>query len=177
MMKRIERTYNISHKKEEVDSGKLVEIIKNDGWVSDDMIIVNCLPTYSSGLTQYLNHKLSHLNKNQLYEVMYLEMPYPNTSQVWNSCTKELENFEFYLKKWVVNNIFFNNFLFILSDVNTVRNFNKIRLNLRGILDREYFRLAAIYAQKGVIPPDYYVEQVEETHRVLFQWENIDNSN
>lgn len=173
----MDKYHVITSYKEEHDSEKLVEIIKQDDWVERDMIIVNCFPAYSSRLAQFVNHKLSYLNKNQLFEVMYLEIPYENTSQVWDTHKKEFENYEFYLRRWVAENVFSNKFLFILADTSHVKDFNKIKLNLRGIMDRELFRFASLYSRRGIIPPDYFVEEYDEDREILFQWENSNNPN
>ena len=168
----------ISSAKEQADSQKLVDIIKDDGWISRDTIIVNCFPNYSSRLVQYVNHKLSHLNKNELFEVINLEIPYPNTNQVWNGECKCIENYDSYLRNWVMDKIFTNKFLFVSSDMMEMRNFNKIKLSVKQLLGYENFRFATLYSEESSVV-DYCTERLngEEQGRILFEWENSDNPN
>ena len=168
----------ISSTKEDVDTTALIEQIKSDEWINGDTIIVNCFPQYSSRLCQTINHKLSHLNKNELFEVINLEMPYPNTNQVWNGTNQAYENYDTYLKNWVTSNIFYNNFLFVASDMVNIRNFNKIRLEVRRVLQRENHRFASLYCLENTsIHPDYFAEMISEPKRIVFQWENANNPN
>ena len=182
MEREIQNNYfTVRTSKEDIDSGGLVEVIKKDGWMSSEVIIVNCFPYYSSRLTQYVNHRLSHLNKNELYEQVVLEMPHNSSNQVWNSISKSYEIFDTYLKSWVNENVYSSvKYLFVSSDTTEVRELNKIRTSVRQVLDNSNFRFASLYIYKNSkFIPDYYVYEVdrEKQGEILFQWENIDNPN
>lgn len=172
--------FKVSLEKEEKDTDKLITKIKEDGWIDKTTILVNCSPDYSSRLTQTINHRLSHLNKNELFEVVDLQMPYPNSNQIWNPVTKSYEVFDTYLKNWVNENIFTCKFLFIDSGTLRGKNFNKVKLSVRPKLDNENFRFATLYVQSSsIFKPDYYVEEFDRDTQggLLFQWENMDNPN
>lgn len=172
--------FKVSLEKEEKDTDKLITKIKEDGWIDKTTIRVNCSPDYSSRLTQTINHRLSHLNKNELFEVVDLQMPYPNSNQIWNPVTKSYEVFDTYLKNWVNENIFTCKFLFIDSGTLRGKNFNKVKLSVRPKLDNENFRFATLYVQSSsIFKPDYYVEEFDRDTQggLLFQWENMDNPN
>lgn len=172
--------FKVSLEKENADTDKLISKIKEDGWFDKSTILVNCSPDYSSRLTQTVNHHLSHINKNELFEVIDLQMPYPNSNQIWNPVTKSYEGFDTYLKNWVNENIFPCKFLFIDSGTLRGRNFNKVKLSVRPKLDNEYFRFASLYVQSSsIFKPDYYVEEFDRDTQggLLFQWENMDNPN
>ena len=171
--------FAVSLEKEEKDTDKLISLIKEDGWFDSSTIIVNCSPDYSSRLSQTLNHRLSYLNKNELYEVIDMEMPYPNSNQVWNPVTKSYETFDTYLKNWVNEHIFPCKFLFVDSGTLRGKNFNKVKLSVRPKLDNEYFRFASLYVEKSsIFRPDYVVEEFDGAEGgLLFQWENMDNPN
>ncbi len=172
--------FRVSLQKEEVDTDKLIQIIKEDGWFDRSTIIVNCSPEYSSRLSQTLNHRLSHMNKNELFEVIDLPMPLPNSNQVWNPITKTFDIFDPYLKKWCQDNVFSNKFLFVSVGTLRGKNFNKVKLSVRPHLDNEMFRFASLYVQDdSILVPDYYVEKFNKKEQggLLFQWENMDNPN
>ena len=78
-------TNYISIERELSDSLYLIEQIKQDGWITPDTILINCVPEYSSRLVQLLNHKLSHLNNDSLFEVVNLLLPPSNGNQVWDA--------------------------------------------------------------------------------------------
>lgn len=166
--------------KEERDTESLIQSIVEDGWVDNSTVVVNCFPEYSGRLTHMVNHRLSYLNKNELFEVIELAMPYPNSTQVWNSKTMSYDGYDTYLKNWGRDNIFAAKYLFICNVPLSVRNTNKIRLMVRSHLDNERFRFASLYTEKDIpVLPDYYVEtyELEKQGRTLFQWENMDNKN
>lgn len=180
MKKTRELTFNISLTKEEEDTQSLIDIIKKDGWINSSTIIVNCSPEYSSRLSQTLNHQLSSLNKNELFEQMDFSTPYGTYSQVWNNLSKNYENFDTYLKNWIYDNIYPTQFLFVSAGVVGGRELNKLKLSLRGKLENELFRFASLYVQDdSVMTPDYYIQKFnkEQEGGLLFSWENPQNPN
>ena len=168
----------ISNDKEHIDTMLLIEKIKNDDWFNPHTILVNCMPEYSSRLTQSINHNLSLLNKNELLEVMDLSMPFPSFSQVWNPLTKSYENFDTYLKNWINEYVYPTNFLFICSKPDNGRILNKIRLSLRMKLENESFRFATLYLpDNSSLIPDYTQEIYPSDKKLIFPWENPLNKN
>lgn len=182
MMEKIQSKYfMITPEKESNDIIKLSEGIKNDGWIDSNTVIVNCSPEYSSRLTQELNHRLSHLNKNELYEQVNLEMPYPNTNQVYDPQSHTYVLFDRYLKEWVNNQISNSyKYLFVSSATLRGKNFNKVRLSVKPFLDSENFMFVSLYMQSSsIFEPDFYVEKFDKEKQggLLFHWENINNPN
>jgi len=171
----------ISPEKEREDIIKLAGIIINDGWVDSNLTIVNCSPDYSSTASMITNHLLSVLNKDELFPMIGLEMPYPNMSQVWDPLEEKYELYDTYLDKWIKRHVYSSSkLLFIDSGVLRGKNFGKLKLCLSGKLDRENYKLASIYLQSGSITkPDYYVQEFdfEKDGGLLFWWENFENPN
>ncbi len=165
--------YLVSYEKELADSVKLIESIKKSGWIGkDELFLVNCFPEYSSRLTQIVNHKLSYLNRNELFETVDLHMPYPNMAQVWNSCDKKYQGFYNYMTDWVRSNVFTTSkFLFISA----AENLSVLRTFLKVKLEPDDYRTATCYIREGDPEPDFYVEKCKE--QIMFQWENMDNPN
>lgn len=171
---------HISPDKEQVDSAALIKLIQEDGWIKSSPTIVNCFPEYSSSLVQLLNHKLSHLNKNELFDILTLDMPYPNMSQVYNSKSGVYESFDRYLVDWVRENITSRiNFLFVYSKVITGRNLSKLKVALRPHIEPNQVRFASLYMHDySIFKPDFVVEQFsKDKGTVLFHWENSNNKN
>jgi len=170
----------ISRDKEINDTEKLTDIIRSDAWIDSDTIIVTCSPDYSSGLTMIINHKLSHLNENELFPQIKMEMPYPNMTQVWNE-RMESQHFDTYLKEWCSKYIDKSyKYLFIDSGTLRGKNFNKVKLTIKDYLDNDRYKFASLYLQKSsIFTPHYYVESfdAEKQGGLLFWWENIDNPN
>lgn len=170
----------VSLDKERADSLELTKKIREGGWFNSSTILVNCSPDYSSYLTQMINHSLSDINKNELFEQMDLQMSYPNCNQVWNPITKSYDNFDTYLKNWVNQNVYPCNFLFIDSGTLRGKNFTKLRLSLRNRLEEGCFRFASLYVQdNSIFIPDYYIQlfNKERDGGLLFEWENPLNPN
>lgn len=181
-MEKMESKYfKIEPVKERSDIFRLSDIILRDGWIDKNTIIVNCSPDYSSITTQVLNHKLSVINKDELFPVLNLEMPYPNMSQVWNPVEDAYELYDTYLDKWIKKYIFASStYLFIDSGVLRGKNFNKLKLCLKDKIDREKYKLATVYLQSSsILKPDYYVQEFnfEKDGGLLFWWENFENPN
>ena len=162
--------YYISAEKERVDAEKLIYILSHDKWVDRETILVNCAPDYSSILTQNINHRLSHLNRNDLFEVIPFQMPYPIMNQVWNSETLQYEKNDYYVKTWL--NKYINKdykYLFISSGKHTL---DKLKLCLQDV----DYRLCSPYVAEGALIPTYYVE-IFKTGQLLYSWENVNNTN
>ncbi len=173
------KLYHISYKKEILDSLELVNIIKKDEWINSSTIIVNCSPDYSSIPTQILNHGLSHLNGNELFEQLSVEMPYPTMSQIWNRETLEFQHYDRYLQEWANKYLSRQyNYLFIDSATLRGKNFAYLKNVARTKIDN--YKFASLYLEKSsIFTPDYYVEQYDKDIRgnVIFEWENANNPN
>lgn len=169
----------ISYKKEIADGEALVLKIKEDGWVDDSMIIVCCFPYYSSITCQLINHKLSHLNGNELFEQINMEFPFPTMSQVWNSNKDEWQLFDTYLDYWMRKYIKTENkYLFLASSALTGRNLMKLKLSIKDKI--ENYKFGCLYINKdSAISPHYYIQAIdyEQTGRPIFEWENTNNPN
>lgn len=180
-MKRMDKYFFITVQKEQSDSIQLIECIKKDGWVDNDVIIINCSPDYSSRVVQLTNHKLSYLNGNELFEVIDLPMPYPTMSQIWNPQSHKYELFDRYLIDWARQHINKNHkYLFVDSGTIRGKNFNKLKMVTRNILEPLQYRFASLYKEeKSIFNPDYYVEiySNEKQGGLLFEWENTNNPN
>lgn len=163
----------VSYDAENIVGEKLIEKIKEDKWFDETVILVNCSPWYSSRLTQLVNHKLSYLNGNDLFEVLNLEIPMPGMMQVWSPEDIEFRMFDKYLSDWVykfVDEV--PKYLFISAHPFVEKHFTKIKSVLRGNAD---YKFAMTHNQE--FPADYVVETIPKENRLLFAWENIDNTN
>jgi len=161
----------ITVEKEWMDTIILSNKIKTDKWMNPSTVIVNCFPEYSSRLTQTLNHLLSPINKNSLFEQIDLAIPAPEYTQVWNPLTRNYEGFDTYLKSWINENVFSCNFLFVTNTISP-KNFNKIKLSMRNKLDNEHFRFCSLYVpEDSTFIPDYYKEKWDTP--IYFEWENL----
>lgn len=168
---------------EESESAQIIELIthiKEDSWVDRDTIIVNCFPDYSSILCQKINHKLSHVNDDELLEQIPLEIRYPIMSQVWDRFKAEYVNYEAYLAEWMATNVNSNlKYLFVTSILQG-KDYDRVLRSMKNRLEHTQFRLACLYwDETSTTTPDYFVKKVnqEEDGRVLFQWENSKNPN
>lgn len=171
----------VSSHKENLDILSLIQKIKEDRWMNKETILVNCSPDYSSHLTQMINHKLSHLNNNELYEVINMEMPFPTFSQIWDPVKKDVQNFDSYLKEWVAIHIRSEfNYLFIDGGVLRGKNFNKVHLSIRQLIEPSKYKFASVYVEKSsIFKPDYYIQEFDQPTQggLLYEWENADNPN
>lgn len=173
--------FYISPEKEAVDIRILLSKIRESNWILPSTVIINCSPDYSSHLSQTINHNLSSLNRNELFEVIDLPMPYPNMTQVWNSIDRMYMPFTQYLLEWTRLNIEpFTNYLFIDSGVLRGKNFANTRAAIKNKLQPENYRFASLYVQDdSIFTPDFYVEKFNKPVQggLLFHWENVDNPN
>lgn len=172
--------FRVEAEKEREDIFKLCNIILEDKWIDKDTVLVNCSPDYTSITTQILNHSLSVINKNELFPVINLEMPYPNMSQVLNEVSN-YELYDTYLDKWIKKYVSSSDkYLFLESGVLRGKNFNKLKLSLHGKIERENYKFASLYLQStSIFKPDYYVQEFDPTRDggLLFWWENFENPN
>lgn len=170
--------HNITMEKEIIDSYRLASIIREDGWIdSNGTMIVNCSPDYSSIVCQIVNHKLSELNNNELFEQISLEMPYPTMSQIWNRDTWDWELYNKYLPTFINKLDRSLKYLFIDSATLRGKNFSLLKMNLLGKID---YKLASLYLEEeSIINPDYYVEKFSQKRDggLIFEWENPLNPN
>ena len=169
----------ITFEKETEDSRILSSKVKESEWIKPETILVNCFPEYSSSLCQRLNHSLSNLNKNELFEVINLPMPYPNMVQVWDTDEKNYKMFIKYLADWVRRFITLSDsFLFISTDSAT-SNLARVNAMIRCKIDSENYRFATLYKEKNnILTPNFWVEEYDETQgNIAFQWENLNNPN
>lgn len=159
-----------------MDTNLLIDKLKEK--VSPSTILVNCAPDYSSCLVQKVNHRLSYLNKNELYPVINLEMPYPTMSQVWNEIDKEYQQYERYLRDWVRLADKSLSYLFLSSSCLRGRNYSKIQMAIRGEIERYQFGCLYLEAS-SIFHPDIYVERFHRDKQggLLFEWENSNNPN
>lgn len=165
--------YLVSYEKELSDTLKLIDKVKGSGWMdNNELVLVNCFPEYSSRATQVINHKLSYLNNNELFETVDLHMPYPNMNQVWNPCDRKYQGFYNYMTDWVRINVSTTcKYLFISTaeDLSPIRPFLKVKL------EPDDYRMATCYVRETGTKPDFYIETHKEP--IIFQWENMDNPN
>lgn len=156
---------------------KLIESIRLDEFVDSNTILVNCSPEYSSILTQLANHKLSHLNSNELFYQIPLEMPFPVMSQVYNKETGEIEIFDKYLIRWGISKLYRTyKYLFLSSATLSGKSLRQVQLAVKTRLDSDNFRFAvAFHNEKSIFNPHYIGTTYEDT--VTFQWENMNNPN
>jgi hypothetical protein len=171
----------VSYQKEISDIQKLCNQIKESNWIDNNTIIVNCSPDYSSTFAMQINHKLSYLNNNELFERIDLEMPYPIMNQVWNVQEKKYETYDQYLKYWSIKHLdSVSKYLFLDSGTIRGSNFEKLRLSIRGKIEPEQYRFGTLYKEKNsIFKPDFFVEEYDFANQggLLFEWENSDNPN
>jgi len=173
--------FYIPYKKEILDSLDVIESINWSKWVKKDTIIVNCFPEYSSRLTQLVNHKLSYLNRNELYEVIDLAIPYPDTFQVWDNVEKSYRPFDNYLYDWSRLNIRKDvNYLFITSGIFRDKDMLKVKQAVKQRLEPDNYRFLSLYLQSdSTFTPDFFFETFNKDIQgpLLFEWENVNNPN
>ncbi len=160
--------FYISHGKELFDNLSLIEMIKQSGIIRENTVLVNCNPDYSSSLVQLVNHKLSYLNNNELFERIDLEVPQEGMSQVWNRVDQEYQAFGAYSSDWVRRNIVEDySYVFISSFVTNFRHYR----NLQSILAGKKVAFATTYLEEGSDwKPTFHVEQFKKP--ILFEWQN-----
>lgn len=172
-----DNTYFVPIDKEVRDTELLVQQLKESNWVDSDMVIVSCYPDYSSIPSQLLNHKLSHLNDNELFESLHLELPYKWMNQVWNRGTFEFQIFDKYLVQWIALNVNTEHkYLFVTSLITDGQPFRKLSSMMKNkSLD---YKFATLYMHNGIgFDPDFAVDIIPQKKRILFNWENSETKN
>lgn len=169
--------YYVPYDREIFDTLSLVEELKESGWVDSSMVIVNCLPDYSSVPSQIINHKLSFLNRNELYEQISLEIPYPAMSQIWNREGANYELFDRYLVEWVNKHIGDEfKYLFVCSKIVQGNPFNKLKSLIRD--KTKDYKFLSLYLQDDAgFTPNYVKALVPAGRKIVFGWENTNNKN
>jgi hypothetical protein len=170
---------SISIEKQLEDLRTLAGKIEESEWVDPNTILVCCSPDYSSFDVQMLNHLLSRNNENQLYDVAFLEMPYPNMSQVFDIQDDEYKLYDRYLSDWARRNIH-SGYKYIFHDSGVLRgsNFSKLRYVIKERLSQDKFKLSSLYVREDtIIKPHYYVSEFSKNKTLLFSWENPKNPN
>lgn len=169
--------YFRTYEQEWNDYLELINKIKEDNWVEPNTVIINCSPDYSSILCQMLNHKLSHINHDELFEQLALVTPYPVMSQVWNNEEEEYIQFRRYLITWAAKNIVPSyKYLFVTSAILTGKNFKQIKEVLKSKLEPNDYRFASCYmSNNSDFKPDYYVHKYDG--KLLLPWQNSNNPN
>lgn len=169
--------FYVTYEKERLDTIELGEKIKNDGWIDPDTVIVNCSPDYSSIVSQIINHRLSHLNGNELFEQIPLEMPYPVSNQIWDRESNEFQLYDKYISNWV-NKYIAKDLKYLFIDSGTIRgrNFQKLYNLISSKIDSENYRFASLYVHEdSIFTPSYFVQKFSDG--LVFEWENMDNPN
>ena len=162
----------ISSEAEILNNIKLLEKIKESGFVNKDTVLVNCQPQFSSSLSQFTNHKLSHLAGNRLLEQLTLEIPLKGMNQILDPETFEYQYFELYLQRWIKKYVGPDLTYLFLTNIMHNSLYNRIVSHMKA--SEAGFRTAAVYVStESVLQPDFYVEKTDG--RILFEWENSDN--
>jgi hypothetical protein len=164
--------FYISYEKELLDNLVLIEKIKEAKFMDSNTIIVNCNPDYSSSLVQLVNHKLSYLNNNELYEVLNLQIPSEDMSQVWHSEEREYVRFDSYLGWWMWKFIDTRNkYLFVSSFIGSGRAYRKILSQVKA----DFLTSSTYLAKDSDWKPMFHVEQYDR--EILFEWQNSNKNN
>lgn len=160
----------ITFEREKVDTQSLIDMIISSGWVDSDLVLVSCFPSYSDRLVQSINHKLSYLNQDELFEKIDLEIPYPVMSQVWDKKEGNYISFDRYIKEWLRGIDKSRKYLFVenIASKEILKLFTQLR-------DIDYKR-ACLYSNIESSTPNFLVSRIKEK-KILFEWENINNPN
>ena len=155
------------------DICELTKKIEESNFVTENTIIVNCSPDYSSIVCQYLQHNLSKFNNNKPLLVEPLEMPYPNQE----TYTKEqmVLDAEQLMEKYKNQN---KKFLFVDSGCLRGSNFTLLAEVVGEYVGEEDRRFACVYLQDdSIFEPNFYVNtfNFEKNGGLLFHWENKNN--
>lgn len=145
-------------------------MITKEGWVDSDTIIVCCCPSYSSIACQQINHLLSLNNTNQLHDVIPLEIPLSNMTQVL-SPNMEWVLFSTYLRKFIYGLDSKYQYLFI-DTVAMEPHLSSLKNCLR---ERSLsYRIASLFCEDKCPPIDYcpYIFNKQRNGHIIFEWEN-----
>lgn len=165
--------YFIDAEKERQDMELLACQLEQDNAIDSNTVIVICSPEYSSGVCQFLAHRLSHLNGNIPLDLDTLEMPYPNdpniTPEIFKSLIVELGLS--YAESY-------RNLLLVDSGCLRGKNYTVTKEILSSFIPEEKLKFACLYKQDdSIFEPNYYIDtfNFEEDGGLLFWWENINN--
>lgn len=152
----------IPFQKETNDIYKIVDMIYDDNWVTEDTIFVNCNPMYSSFITQILDNQIG------THQVLNLEVPNKIRNAVWNAEQLDYQDFTKYLYEWKIKYLNKKDtYLFIDSGLTSDVNMAKIK---NMVKDRATFKFCSLYyKQNKNFKPDYFLEIENE---FSFEWQN-----
>lgn len=166
--------FKISSEKELQDSQLLANQIEQDGWIDSNTTIVVCSPEYSSIVCQLLNHKLSHLNNHEPFEMDFLEMPYPGEDQM------TVEEYRYECRHLAGKHMHYKNKKLLLIDSGVLRgsNFTILKEELGYFFREDQLKFGCLYTQDdSKFEADYCVQKFnfQEDGGLLFWWENERN--
>lgn len=171
----MENIFFINQQKETEDINILIDMLKQDKWVTEGQapVIVVCSPEYSSTICLLLSHKLSYLNNYVPLDLEFIDMPYPGGEDL----TKEdyiahLNDFGFKFQS--VN----KKLLFIDSGVLRGKNFTILKEELEKYIDTSLMKFGCLYKQSdSIFSPDFCVQtfDFELDGGLTFWWEDPKN--
>ena len=149
--------FYITPQKEYRDIHNLIVIIEKSNWVDSNTVIVACSPEYSSGMSQIINHKLSHFNNYVPFDMDFLEMPYPGQELYSNE--QYVDDLEDFGRKYVNTD---KKLLFIDSGVLRGKNFTTLDNVMEEYLKPYQKKYATLYKQSNsIFEPDYLVQEFD----------------
>jgi len=178
-MEKESKLYYISYEKELSNTLSLISMIKSSGWIDSNTVIVNCFPEYSSNLVQITNHKLSHLNDNELFPVIDLKIPYPTMSQIWDLNEMKAVGYDNYLYSWARQYLDTETkYLFLSSFIIDGKNYNKIWQATRSRMSECMFATSFL-ERSSSFTPNFYAEMYDKEINggLVMAWENLNNPN
>lgn len=158
----------VTYQQEIQDYLQLIAEIVNDPWVDSSLTLVNCNPEYSSYLSQILNHKISFINSNTLFEELQLKFPPKDMVQVWDE--GEFKPFDKYIEYWfsVLDPDY--KYLFVFSVFPEERHFKKFKGCVKSRLDTHQYKVACTYIPSQYSNlVDYKVKEINP----IFEWQNM----
>lgn len=166
----------ITLEQENTHSNYLIQGLIDSGWLQKDTVLVNVAPEYSSRLTQLINQKTSHLNRNELFEQINLRIPSKGMNQVYSYDEQGYITFDRYLLEWIKKYVTpASRFLFIKDVTFTGKSLNKIRLVLKSKLDDiDNMKFASLYCQKdSILIPEYCHRLFDKENPPVHFWQNV----
>ena len=144
---------NTSYLEEVKDTVLLASLIKEDGWVNDETILVNLSPSYSSIMGQILQHQLG---SRDLHDMIYVPFPHKGMSQVWDHLTGEYPYYDKYIQSFITCLDKRLSYLFFTSYVGEGKMIARLSLLLRN---REVNHKIACLYSSPFFKADYMVEE------------------
>lgn len=162
----------ISEQREQEDTEYLLQQLALSDWWDSSVVLVTCSPEYSARLTQTLNHRLSHLNRNLLYEQATLPLPTKGGSQFWDECEGEYVSFDRFVHDWTRRNLHpGSKYLFVANTLFEGTALQKVRSLVKARLASDEFRFCCLYwGEKSPVIPDFFIRKFETPP--IFHWEN-----